>query len=88
MDRRVSLRLAVGAIAITGLIGVILMIVTLSGMQSSGSGDLMVSPAMANGMNLAVLVGTIVILGLEFMHVRRLRHRFVPAKRVLAPFRP
>jgi hypothetical protein len=88
MDRRVSVWLAVSAIAVTGIIGVILMIVTLSGIESSGSGDLMVSPAMASGINLAVLVGTIVILGLEFMHVRRLRHRYVPAKRVLAPFRP
>ena len=88
MDRRVRVWLAVGAIAVTGLIGVILMIVTLSGMQSSGSGDLMVSPAMASGINLAVLVGTIVILGLEFMHVRRLRRRYVPAKRAMAPFRP
>jgi predicted lysophospholipase L1 biosynthesis ABC-type transport system permease subunit len=88
MDRKVSTRFAIGAIATLGLISIVLSIVTLSGLWSQGSGDLLVSPAMANGMNLALLVGSIVILGLEFAHVRRLRRRHAPVRQARSPFKP
>jgi hypothetical protein len=88
MDRKGSTWLAIGAIATLGLVSIILSLATLNGFRSSGGGDLLVSPAMANGMNLALLVGAIVILGLEFAHVRRLRRRHTPVRQVRAAFRP
>jgi hypothetical protein len=88
MDHRVGTWLAIGAVATLGLASIILSIATLNGFRSSGGGDLLVSPAMANEMNLALLVGAIVILGLEFAHVRRLRRRHAPVRQVRAAFRP
>ena len=87
MDRKVSTWLVIGAIVTLGLVSIVLSIATLNGFRSAG-GDLLVSPAMANGMNLALLLGSIVILGLEFAHVRHLRQRRAPVRQVRAPFRP
>ena len=65
------------AVVATGLVSIILGVATLSGFQSSGSGDLVVSSTMGGGLNLAImLVGTLALLSLELAHRsgRRARH--------------
>ena len=88
MDRKAGTWLAIGAIATLGFVSIVLSVATLGGFSSSNGGDLLVSPAMANGMNVALLVGAIVILGLEFAHVRHLRRQHAPVRQVRAAFRP
>ena len=91
MDRRVNAWVKLGAIAGLGLVSLILAIVTLSEAATSGGGDLLVSPSMASGMDLAVLVGAAIILGLELAHMksRRIRRARVvslrPAARAWLP---
>lgn len=72
MERRVKIWLEIGAIASLGLASVILAVITLDGMPTS-IGGLLFSPTMASGMNLAVLVGAAIILGLELAHLRSRR---------------
>jgi len=62
MHRRVNVWVKLGAIAGLGLVSVILAIVTLSGAATSGGGDLLVSSSMANGIDLAILLGAAIIL--------------------------
>jgi hypothetical protein len=69
MNRRRSHWLNTGATVATGLVGIILGIVTLNGFQGSGSGDLVVSSTMGSGVSLAlVLAGTLALLSLDLAH--------------------
>jgi hypothetical protein len=75
MDRRVNIWVKLGAIAGLGLVSVILAIATLSGAATSGGGDMLVSPSMATGIDVAILLGAAIILGLELAHMRSRRIR-------------
>ena len=90
MDRRVNAWVKLGAIAGLGLVSVILAIVTLSGAATSGGGDLLVSSSMANGIDLAILLGAAIILGLELAHMRsrRIRRARVVSQRAARAWLP
>lgn len=76
MNRNGSHWLAISWIVATGLISIILGIVTMNGFQSSASGDLMISSTMWSGVSLAILlVGTLALLSLDLAHVMRRRPR-------------
>jgi hypothetical protein len=88
MNRTESHWLAIGSIVATGLVSVILGIVTLQGFRSSASGDLVISPTMVSWISLAmVLVGTLVLLRLELEHVTSRRTSDARWTRVSAPAR-
>jgi hypothetical protein len=87
MSRKESHWLAIGSLVATGLIGIVLGIVTMNGFQSSVSGDLVISSTMGGGIGLAtVLVATVALLRLEFapMTRRRPKHARVTGASVAA----
>ena len=71
MSVKGSHRLAVGSIVATGLVGIVLGIVTMNGFQSPVGGDLVISSAVGGGISLAaVLAGASALLGLELARMR------------------
>jgi hypothetical protein len=73
MDRGAGHLLAVGCVVAAGVLAIVAAAITLEGFRGSGSGDLVVSSAMGNGLSLALLL--LSTLALLFLVLRYLPSR-------------
>lgn len=73
MDRRAGHRVGLGFVVAAGAVGIAAAAMTLSGFRGSGSGDLVVSSAMQDGLSLALAL--FASLGLLFLGLVRLPSR-------------
>ncbi len=74
MRRNEHYWLLLGAVVATGLVTAFLAVASLNPYQNPSTGDILAAPAIANSLTLAILlVGSIVLLGLELARETRRR---------------